>query len=115
MGLGIRNCTSTHSQVELPLYSNLQAHFVLYCGPLTIPKPPWQMGFCMWIVLPGGMRRNPKGRNFGAKSIGHATSRGTANELKWTCWSKPLFQIEKVPDKYVDSPNAQGHHVFCVP
>ena len=74
--------TSTHSQVELPLYSNLQAHFVLYCGPLTIPKPPWQMGFCMWIVLPGGMRRNPKGRNFGAKSIGHATSRGTANELK---------------------------------
>ena len=74
--------TSTYSQVELPLYSNLQAHFVLYCGPLTIPKPPWQMGFCMWIVLPGGMRRNPKGRNFGAKSIGHATSRGTANELK---------------------------------
>ena len=78
--------------MKLPLFSTLQAQFLLYCNRLTIPNPPWQMGFCMWIVLPGGMRRNPKGRNFGAKSIGHATSRGTANELKCLNLVHKFFQ-----------------------
>ena len=68
--------------MSMRLCGNLQAKFLLYCHGLTIPKQPWQMGFCMYIDPPGELRRNPKGHNLAAKSLGHATSRGAASELK---------------------------------
>ena len=40
------------------------------------------------------MRRNPKGRNFIAKSMGHATSRRSANE--WKCYMVFLSYALKI-------------------